>query len=45
MCPGHNWLLKFGKVAGSMKCVEKELKFAPHKYEVYERLRFYRPLP
>ncbi len=24
VCPGHHWLLKFGKVAGSDNCVEKE---------------------
>ncbi len=35
MCPGHNWLLKFGKVPGSMCCVEKELKLAPRKDEEY----------
>ena len=23
MCPGHNWLLKFGKVVGNMSCVER----------------------
>ncbi len=24
MCPGHFWLLKFGKVAGSNNCVEND---------------------
>jgi len=41
MRPGHNWLLKFGKVAGSMSCVEKEFKLVPHRYEEYRGMRFY----
>ena len=41
MCPGHNWLLKFGKVTGSMSCVEKEFKLTTHKYEEYKGRRFY----
>ena len=36
MYPGHNWMLKFGKVVGNMRCVEKEFKLAPHKYEEYK---------
>jgi len=39
--PGHNWPLKFGKVAGSMSYVEKEFKLAPRKYEKYKVSRFY----
>jgi hypothetical protein len=38
--PGHYWLLKFGKVDGSMSCVEKEFKLGPRKSEEYEGLRF-----
>jgi hypothetical protein len=38
---GHNRLLKFGKVAGSMSCVEKEFKLAPRKWEEYGGLRFF----
>ena len=26
MYPGHNWILKFRKVVGNMRCVEKEFK-------------------
>jgi hypothetical protein len=33
-------LLKFGMVAGSMSCVEKEFKLGPCKYEEYKGLRF-----
>ena len=36
MYPGHNWILKFGKVVGNMRCVEKEFKLVPHKYEEYK---------
>ena len=36
MYPEHNWLMKFGKVTGSMSCVEKEFKLALHKYEEYK---------
>ena len=38
--PGHYWLLKFGKVDGSMSCVEKEFKLGPRTSEEYEGLRF-----
>ena len=41
MCPGHHWLLKFGKVAGSMICVEKEFILGPRKFEEYKGCRFY----
>jgi hypothetical protein len=42
MRPGHNWLLKFGNIAGSMSCVEKEFKLkGRRKYEEYKGLRFY----
>ena len=34
-------LLKFGKVAGSMICVEKEFKLGPRQYEEYKGRRFY----
>ena len=37
---GQIWLLKFGKVAGSMSCVEKEFKLGPRKYEEYKGVRF-----
>jgi hypothetical protein len=40
MCPGHNCLLKFGKVPGRKRCVEKEFKLGPRKYEEYKGLRF-----
>ena len=40
MRPGHNWILKFGNVAGSMSCVEKKFKLVTHKYEEYKDLRF-----
>ena len=36
VCPGHNWLLKFVKVFGSMTCVEKEFILVPRKYEEYK---------
>ena len=39
--PGHHWLLKFGKVAGSMSCVEKEFILGPRKFEEYKGCRFY----
>ena len=41
LCPGHNWILKFGKVAGIMRSVEKEFKLSSHKYEEYKRIRFH----
>ena len=40
VCPGHNWLLKFGKVPGNMSCVEKEFKLDPRKCEEYKGVRF-----
>ena len=40
MCPGHNWILKFGNVTGNMTCVEKKFKCPPHKYEECKDLRF-----
>ena len=39
--PGQIWLLKFGKVAGSMSCVEKEFILGPRKCEEYKGRRFY----
>ena len=38
--PGHFWLLKFGKVAGTNSCVEKKFKLGTHKYEEYKGVRF-----
>jgi hypothetical protein len=38
--PGHFWLLKFGKVAGSNSCVEKKFKLGSSKYEEYKGVRF-----
>ena len=35
--PGHHWLLKFGQVAGSMSCIEKEFILGPRKFEEYPR--------
>ena len=32
VCPGHFWLLKFGKVPGTMSCVVKVFKVGDHKY-------------
>ncbi len=40
MRPGHFWLLKFGKVAGSNCCVEKKFKLVARKYEEYKGVRF-----
>ena len=40
MRPGHFWVLKFGKVDGSMSFVEKEFKLGPRKSEEYKGLRF-----
>ena len=37
---GHNWILKFGNVAGSMRCIEKKFKLVPLKNEEYKGLRF-----
>ena len=39
--PGHHWLLKFGKVAGSDSYVEKEFILVPRKFEEYKGCRFY----
>ena len=41
VCPGHHWMLKFGKVAGSVSCVEKEFILGPRKFEEYKGCRFY----
>ena len=41
MRPGHHWLLKFGKVAGSDSCVEKEFILGPRKFEEYKGCCFY----
>ena len=38
--PGHFWLLKFGKVPGTMSCVEKVFKVGVRKYEEYKGVRF-----
>ncbi len=40
VCPGHFWLLKFGKVPGTMSCVVKVFKVGDHKYEEYKGVRF-----
>jgi hypothetical protein len=40
VCPGHFWLLKFGKVPGSNICVEKEFKLDTRQYEEYKGVRF-----
>ncbi len=40
MRPRHFWLLKFGKVAGSNRCVEKKFKLDTHQYEEYKDVRF-----
>ena len=37
MCPGHFWLLKFGKVPGNNSCVEKKFKLGTRKYEEYNK--------
>jgi hypothetical protein len=34
-------MLKFGKVVGSMTCVEKDFILGPRKYEEYKGRRFY----
>ncbi len=41
VCPGHHWLLKFGKVAGSDSRVEKEFILGARKFEEYKGCRFY----
>ena len=38
--PGHFWLLKFGKVPGTMSCAEKVFKVVSRKYEEYKGVRF-----
>jgi hypothetical protein len=38
--PGHFWILKFGKVAGSNSCVEKKFNLGTRKYEEYKVIRF-----
>jgi hypothetical protein len=40
VCPGHFWLLKFGKVPGSNSCVEKKFQLGTRKYEEYKAVRF-----
>jgi hypothetical protein len=40
VCPGHFWLMKFGKVPGTNSCVEKKFKLGARKYEEYKGLRF-----
>ncbi len=40
VCPGHFWLMKFGKVDGSNSCVEQKFKLGTHKYEEYKGVRF-----
>jgi hypothetical protein len=40
VCPGHLWLLKFGKVPENNNCVEKKFKLGTHKYEEYKGVRF-----
>jgi hypothetical protein len=39
VCPGHFWLLKFGKVPGNNSCVEK-FKLVTRKYEEYKGVHF-----
>ena len=41
MRPGHHWMLKFGKVAGSDSCVDKEFILGPRKFDQYKGSRFY----
>jgi hypothetical protein len=41
VCPGYIWLLKFGKVPGSMSSVEKEFKLDVRKCEEYKGRCFY----
>ncbi len=40
MRPGHFWLLKFGKVPGSNRCVEKKFMLGNRMYEEYKDVRF-----
>ena len=40
MCPGNFWMLKFGKVPGSIRRVEKEFKLGTRKYAEYKGVRF-----
>jgi hypothetical protein len=40
VCPGHFWLMKFGKVPGSNSCVEKKFKLGTLKYEEYKGVYF-----
>jgi hypothetical protein len=40
VCLGHFWLLKFGKVPGINRCVEKEFKLVTCKCEEYKGLRY-----
>ncbi len=41
VCPGHHWLLKFGKVTGNDSCVEKEFILNHRKFEEYKGYRIY----
>ncbi len=40
VCPGHFWLLKFGKVPGRNSSVEKEFKLGTRQYEEYKGVHF-----
>ncbi len=40
MRPGNFWMLKFGKVPGSIRRVEKEFKLDTRKYAEYKGVRF-----
>ncbi len=40
MCPGHFWLVKFGKVPGNNNCVEKKFKLGARQYEENKGVRF-----
>ena len=41
MSPGHNGMLKFGRVSSSMSCVDEKFKLIDHKWEEYKGLCFY----
>ena len=40
VCPGHFWLMKFGKVPGTNSCVENKFKLGTRKYEEYKGVHF-----
>ena len=40
VCPGHFWLLKFGKVPGRNISVEMKFKLGDRKYEEYKGVYF-----